>query len=579
MIEYFRNFIFTNFGNQSFQIFSQKLIVLFLFVGIFLSPFLIYLVINQKLYLPSITRNNLRLPLLSEIFIISLLLIPLYYMNFRFNNFGHNDELSYLTNRIGFQVWDNRYFPLGHNEWRVLSLSLAKNNLFILHLLPLFQFLISGLLLQKIISKTNLWFSSFASIIIMNLSIVPFFHLIVTERNCIFFIILALYLTKFIWNKNSKSTLIFVSFIISISLYYKELMFVFWLFGLTGYLLNYLSQTDKKNYNYSHNLIKNIKNCPEVLLVISGYISSFLFYFSYKLYYFFLPATRTYGNKSLNIDPFIYFQKTIPYVIKTPIIPILVFGLIISFLLPKEKRYGRFLLSVLNTGGIGYVIGAANLNLWFNGFYYSIPLLAISITISYLSSLYLNTIYKSGKRYLLNDFSKIIILILFSSMIFLNLKVVPRQLSVITNDIYEYLHLQNRYEYIGSKITDEILQDGLIDLAHVPRKGSGIIDYSYYSSGTLLDFIKYKFPDLKIIMKSDSTCRENKQDRVGKNYLCTYLDRTKPINAELVITEGEFLEEINLDKYKLDIYESPYITPIKRTNLGYSKKYNFYTKK
>ena len=168
---------------------------------------------------------------------------------------------------------------------------------------------------------------------------------------------------------------------------------------------------------------------------------------------------------------------------------------------------------------------------------------------------------------------------MFSSIIFLNLKVVPRQLRVITNDIYEYLHLQNRYEYIGSKITDEILQDGLIDLAHVPHKGSGIIDYSYYSSGTLLDFIKYKFPDLKIIMKSDSTCRENKQDRVGKNYLCTYLDRTKPINAELVITEGEFLEEINLDKYKLDIYESPYITPIKRTNIGYSKKYNFYTKK
>ena len=249
MIEYLRNFIFSNFDNQIFQFLVQRLIVLFLFVGIFSTPFLIYLVTNQKLYLPSITRNNLRPPLLSEIFIISLLIIPLYYIIFRLNNFGHNDELSYLLNGIGFQAWDNRYFPLGHNEWRILSLSLANNNLFILHLLPLFQFLISGLLLQKIISKTNLWFASFASIIIMYLSIVPFFQLIVTERNCIFFIILTLYLTKFIWNKNSKTTLIFVSLILSTSLYYKELMVIFWVFGLTGYLLNYLSQTDKKNYN------------------------------------------------------------------------------------------------------------------------------------------------------------------------------------------------------------------------------------------------------------------------------------------------------------------------------------------
>ena len=117
----------------------------------------------------------------------------------------------------------------------------------------------------------------------MYLSIVPFFQLIVTERNCLFFIILTLYLKKFLLNKKSISTLIFVSLTLSISLYYKELMFIFWLFGLTGYLLNYLSQADKKNYNYSNGLIIEIVQVNSS----SGYISFFLFYSSYKLYYSF----------------------------------------------------------------------------------------------------------------------------------------------------------------------------------------------------------------------------------------------------------------------------------------------------
>lgn len=111
--------------------------------------------------------------------------------------YGHRDEIALLTQPLQPTMYSGRFFPLGHMEFNVISLSLTDGALAPLYILPFLQLLAVVFFIDRIVSPAGALVRIYAMVLSFVLAlVVPFVNLIVPERNAIFFLLASLYFIK-----------------------------------------------------------------------------------------------------------------------------------------------------------------------------------------------------------------------------------------------------------------------------------------------------------------------------------------------------------------------------------------------
>ncbi|CAH6921182.1 conserved membrane hypothetical protein [Vibrio chagasii] len=139
--------------------------------------------------------------------------------------YRHSDSVGYLNSIIKPVLYSGRFFPLGHQEFNIVTLD--DFGFVGLFSIPFIQSVIAIFIIYKIIPLRSVGIRTLliVAIFLSSLSI-SFSNLIIPERNQIFFILLFLY---FSFNSKESWKIKLGLLFASISLYYKEPTFLIYL--------------------------------------------------------------------------------------------------------------------------------------------------------------------------------------------------------------------------------------------------------------------------------------------------------------------------------------------------------------
>jgi hypothetical protein len=468
---------------------------------------------------------------------IWIVLIPIGY--------GHRDEIAILTSRIYPQIFNGRFFPLGHMEFNVISLSLTDGALEPLYILSFLQLLAAVFLIDRIVAPA----SALVRICIMAMSfllalLIPFVNLIIPERNSIFFLLVSIYSIK---RYREAPGFLIVSLAVGaagISLYYKEPMFALWLgiaFGLfcydVGSLIRY-AQTPQGQVGV-----------PRLLGSIQlGLLLSCIFFLLGYIFFVFYKATPdTYyvasGGLAGLSDRLLFFVRDAPL-----LIVLMLTGVGAHLFIPLNS-FERALAVALCMGGTGYLVALIVLSLPLNGYYYSIPILLMvicsGILLKYLAKVIFSTLDWSAGSLL----SVGIATIFAVSLVYGIYAVTKNVYNSVRIDIGVKKNYHSEYTFIYSEL--KALGD-IRSIYYVPRTSA----YNDYATAVLMIFIHKSGVDNEFDIYSQSGCAVHNESYNNDLIRCFRKDFNNTNGYDVLVIENDSLASVDVSKYhsvKLDL--------------------------
>ncbi|MGL6263187.1 hypothetical protein ACSZMC_04495 [Aeromonas jandaei] len=437
---------------------------------------------------------------------------------------GHLDEISYFNEPINPQIWSGRFFPLGHLEFNYLYPSMFGGELWPLYILPFCQLVVFIWCVDYIIKPADIYVRMLAICLTYWLSAsIPMANLVISERNAIFFLLIGLCFLKKYSTHPNKIALYGSITTFGLSLYYKEPMFSFAIaFAFTHWLYNVLRHKKgtgiKANYFFA----------AEAGIILSG------LFFLLGYYLFVLAGqeqSSTYMNISVDSNITDYISRVWFFIWKEPFLSMLAINAIISHIYINKSSQDRALSMGIVAGGTAYLAALATLNMPVNGFYYSIPLLTISLS------------FFICVKHLLKI--KSFVILALSSIVFI--AVVVLQSKNITKEIYIRKNIQNKLSFI-SKVIDNNRDIKDIYYATDDKSGQFAFDFpknivlspSPDYDTSIIEFYLYKFKGMNSFnLTSSSGCYPWNEYKNDNKIHCIKKDFSMMDKYDLIIVEND----------------------------------------
>lgn len=464
-------------------------------------------------------------------------------------NFGHRDEIAYLPVLQPPQIVMGRFFPLGHLEFNVFSLKLFNGYLGGLYLLPLVQIALFVFFVYKIVNPTGLIVKVYSLCFSFILAaIVPLSNLIIPERNAIIFLLAGIYFVKR-YNfqptlKNALAAIIFCS----ISLYYKEPVFSFlatFAVLLVFYKLIAVARIRDSN-SIQHSYIRAFGPIEIGLILASAF-----FLLGYYLYVFYRGGPDSfYGGVSASVTVEQYLERISFYVFDVPILLSLIIISIGSHCFIGVRNFERGFAVGIALGGACYLIALTVLGMYLNGYYYSIPLLAMvlssAILLKYIPVRNFRHLFK--RPYMnIRDVSSILCLVL---LLFLLATVAFKQVKPVIVDLLQKKRYQSEYTFLE----ETLYQKGEIKSVYYAPTAS---PYNDYSTAILMIFLHNRDLSHNFVISSDSGCAVYNQEYNGGLIKCRSKSYNKFDDYDVIVVEGDSITDLDTNKYELFKHSVP----------------------
>ncbi len=462
-------------------------------------------------------------------------------------SYGHRDEIALLTSIIPPTMYSGRFFPLGHMEFNVISLSITNGSLAPLYLLPFLQLLLVLYLIDCIVSPASALIRIYAMVISFMLAIlIPFVNLIIPERNAIFLLLISLYLIKRYWEFPKVLTAALAVGMAALSLYYKEPMFAFWVgvaFGFFCYDLSSLSR-------YSQTKQRQIQAQPLLGSIQLGlFISSVLFLAGYFLFVFYkgIPESFYAGNgASAGLsNRLLFFVRDIPLLSVQFLI-----GVGAHIFMPR-KSFDRSLAVALSIGGLAYSLALIVLSMPLNGYYYSIPILVTvicsAILLKYLAALLFGESWRSYKALLKDS-----ILVVFGVTLIYGLFMVSNStFKSVMADIAQKKNYHFEYTFLHSELKE---RGNIKSIYYSPRTKQ----YNDFATAVLMIFLHKSGIDHQFDIYSHDGCAVWNESYNGGLIRCLKKGFSSEEEYDVIIIENNSLEDLDFSKYRVARLELPF---------------------
>lgn len=437
---------------------------------------------------------------------------------------GHLDEISYLNDPVNPQIWSGRFFPLGHLEFNYLYPSKFGGQLWPMYILPFCQLVVFIWCVDYIIKPANIYVRMFAIVLTYWLSAsIPMAHLVIPERNAIFFLLIGLCFLKKHSTHANKIALYGSIITFGLSLYYKEPMFSFAIaFAFTHWFYNILRR-EKCTSLKSNNIL-----AAEAGIILSG------LFFLLGYYLFVLAGqeqSSTYMNISVESNVADYISRAWFFTWTQPFLSIFAVNAIISHIYINKSSQDRALSMGLIAGGTAYLAALATLNMPVNGYYYAIPLLSISLS------------FFICVKHLLKI--KSFAVLTLSLIVFITVFVL--QSNNIKNEIFIRKNIQNKLLFISKAIDDNrdikniyFATEGKSDLLAFDFPKDIVIPLSpdYFTS--VIESYLYKFKGINSFnLVSKSGCYPWNEYKNDNKIHCIKKDFSMMDNYDLIIIEND----------------------------------------
>lgn len=516
---------------------------IFIYITISVCFSLFMTIVFYKRNIDSSVSNNFLKPKVKNYFAynvffpISLtivLIVIWYWVVFLPLDFGHRDEIALLTEILKPTMYAGRFFPLGHMEFNILSLQLAKGNLGILYFLPLVQLIVFVFLIDGLIKPAGILVRMYLIITSFFLAgIIPLVNLVIPERNLIIFFLAGMYFYKqYYIRRNLLSAMLSVLFF-GIALYYKEPLFGL----LIGFLFTIYFY---KFFNKKHSSVP-LKSKILILLEsidIGIVISIFFFLFGY---FFYSYSNGSVGNNYTQVMTLAeVFHRLFLHKLTVAMLFSFILIIILSHILIPEDKFERVFAVSIAIGGVIYFFEIIFLGLNLKeGYYYSLASLSFAIS----SAILLKNIVLQ-KKYLLQyknrRFGYLFILCLTCffigtvcfKMIDLNYRAVVRK-----------KNYQNEYNFLRA----ELKVDQIKSIYYMPKTKK----YNEYATAILMIFLHKANIDHEFIIYSESGCSIWNESYNNGYIKCVKKDFDKLDKYDILIIEDNEIIDLDENKYSL----------------------------
>lgn len=459
--------------------------------------------------------------------IITLVIIVIWYwIIYMPLGFGHKDEVVYLFDHIQPQIFSGRFFPLGHIEFNFLSLKLTHGNLAPLYLLPLVELILFIFFLVKLVNTNNILINAYVVIISSLYYMVSVTGLIIPERNLILLFIIGIYFLKKYYIDKKLIYLICSILPISLSLYYKEPIFLTY-FSIAVVFILY------KIFLYNTGL-KNIKE--RILASISPielgiFISVLFFIVGYLFYVYYGGKPSTYYVK-VGYSYQQYLERLYFYLLDVPIITSLLLISALGHLLIEDKYFDKLLIVAVSIGGISYTLELVVLGLPLNGYYFSIPLISLALSSAILSKYII--------RHHLTKIKYLLLYMAFFGVVSVLIGVYP----IIYRDLMAKKNYQTQYNFLAKSLNHA---KNMKSLYYGIKKNT---DYRDYHTAVLMIFINKSNIAQEFTIYSDSGCAVWNESYNGGLIRCVKKDYSNSDDYDVLVIEDDDIVVKNPSDYE-----------------------------
>ncbi len=461
--------------------------------------------------------------------------------------YGHRDEIALLTQPLQPTMYSGRFFPLGHMEFNLISLSLTEGALEPLYILPFLQLLAVIFFIDRIVSPAGALVRIYAMALSFLVAlVVPFVNLIVPERNAIFFLLASLY---FIKRYREVPGFLMVALAVAsaaISLYYKEPMFALWVgvaFGLFCYDFGSLVRHAREP------LAKG--DVPRLLgsIQLGLSLSTVFFVLGYIFFVFYKGAPESYyaggGGGAGLPDRFLTFVRDVP------LLTVLILTGVGAHLFIPRNSFDRGLTVALCIGGVGYLSALIVLSLPLNGYYYAIPVLlqviCSAILLKHLAAVLFGASGRSVKVLLSMGFAAVF----GAGLVYGVFAVTKGVYNYVRIDIATKKNYHAEYAFIYSELK---AQGDIRSVYYAPRTTR----YNDYSTAVLMTFIHTAGVDHQFDIYSESGCAVWNESYNGGLIHCVKKDFNNVDDYDVLVIENDSLADLDKSKYRVLKLDSPF---------------------
>ncbi len=461
--------------------------------------------------------------------------------------YGHRDEIALLTQPLQPTMYSGRFFPLGHMEFNVISLSLTDGALAPLYILPFLQLLAVVFFIDRIVSPAGALVRIYAMVLSFVLAlVVPFVNLIVPERNAIFFLLASLYFIKRYREAPGLLTVALAVGAAGISLYYKEPMFALWVgvaFGLFCYDFGSLVRHARapRGQGEAPRLLGSIQ--------LGLLLSCVFFVLGYVFFVFYKGAPESFydgGGGGTGLS-----DRLMMFVRDVPLLSVLVLSGVGAHLFIPRNSFDRALAVALCIGGVGYLSALIVLSLPLNGYYYAIPTLLLvicsAILLKHLAAVLLGAWGRSVKLLLSLGFATV-----FSAGLVYGVYAVTKNIyNYVRIDIATKKNYHAEYAFIYSELK---AQGDIRSVYYAPRTTR----YNDYSTAVLMTFIHTAGVDHQFDIYSHSGCAVWNESYNGGLIHCVKKDFSNADDYDALVIENDSLADVDQSRYRLVRLDSPF---------------------
>lgn len=455
-------------------------------------------------------------------------------------NFGHRDEITYLTGPIGAQIWSGRFFPIAHWEFNILSLRFWGGHLAPLYVLPFIQSIILILCLDYLLRPAHplirlftigsaLWLAAF----------MPMVHLIIPERNVFFLLLIGLCCMKvYATNPGPIKAFIAIS-ALTLALYYKEPVFAL-ILPMACVFAFYAFWEERTKGGGVIACLRKAFGPLEVSIILSCLI----FLAGYVVFVYGNGAPQeSYMGVSAKATLSEYAVRFWYYLWNVPILSVLILaGVGAHFLIPKGA-FDRALAAGVALGGAGYLSVMVILNMPLNGYYYTPPLLAMCLS----AGLVMKNTPKEVLHRAVHGFLSLVLICGIGYITYV-------QSPIIVTDLVQKKNFHYAYDFLEK----ELLKSEKIKTIYYAH-GDKIYGYGDYTNFVLFRFVYKITHNNDFTFFADMGCLPLYEGNNNGQVKCIKKSYDTRENYDLLVIENDAMPlPKDLSHWRIVRHEDPY---------------------
>lgn len=452
-------------------------------------------------------------------FLVWIVFLPL--------GFGHRDDIALLPEIIVPTMYSGRFFPLGHQEFNFLSLTLTNGSLAPLYIFSFVELVLFIFFVDKIVNSSSLLIRTFIFVSSLCCYIVSVSNLVIPERNAILFFLVGIYFLQKYYHNQKITPALFSIVSFSLSLYYKEPVFAtlfsfIFIFIIGKYFVMRLYTNEKIRFSKSVNPLE-----------LSLLISAVLFVVGYLFYTYYNGApTSYYRQNSITVNDMI--EKLLFYSIEIPILSLFLFIIVLGLVVFKNNTFESLLAIALASSAIVYCLELIVLSLKLNGYYWSLPLILSVIS---LGLLFKNIVFT-------DIFKNKVVMVLLSCIFIFGYLVGYKFVPAVWTDIKKKKNFQAEYIFLEKNLSK---QKDIKSLYYVKKGKNG-----YYKTAILMIFVHKMNIDHEFTIYSDTGCAVWNESYNDGKIKCVKKEYDINDNYDTLVIENNI---VNIDSNRYKIYK------------------------